>query len=284
MRKDWSTSEVEAVVDDYLEMLVAELEGRSYNKAAHNRALQDRLNNRSKNSIEFKHQNISAALYDLGYPCIIEGYKPKRNYQELLGRVIGQKLKQRPDLDRLVASIVARTESGPPVVPDILGIAVDAPEPDPTDTVDGDRLLRDTGVARRVDFLEREARNRSLGEAGEELVLRYEHERLWRAGHKALADRIEHVSRTQGDGLGYDVLSFGERGEPRLIEVKTTRFGKMTPFYASRNEIVVSAEQSDCYHLYRVFSFGPQPRLFILPGSLHQSCNLEPIQYRASVR
>jgi hypothetical protein len=228
MGNDWSTSEVEAVVDDYLNMLIAQLAGRPYNKAAHNRALREQLNSRSRGSIEFKHQNISAALHDLGYPCIIEGYKPRRNYQDLLRVVLVQKLKQLSELDTLVASIVERTEGSQLSVQDILSIAVEAPKPDPTAATESDRLLRDTGVARRVDFLERETRNRSLGQAGEELVLRYEHERLWRAGHKALADRIEHVSKTQGDGLGYDVLSYEERGEPRLIEVKTTRFGKMT--------------------------------------------------------
>lgn len=284
MGNDWSTGEVEAVVDDYLDMLMAQLEGRPYNKAEHNRALQEQLDSRSRGSIEFKHQNISAALHDLGYPCIIEGYKPRRNYQDLLRTVLARKLKQRPALDTLVASIVEKAEGSQPSVQDILSIAVDAPRPDPTDTAEREGLLRDTGIARKVDFLERETRNRSLGVAGEELVLRYEHERLWRAGQRALADRIEHVSKTQGDGLGYDVMSFEARGDPRLIEVKTTRFGRMTPFYASRNELAVSAERSDCYHLYRVFSFGPQPGLFILPGSLQQSCHLEPIQYRASLR
>ncbi len=75
----------------------------------------------------------------------------------------------------------------------------------------------------RVDYLALEARNQSLGKAGEELVLRVEMDRLRREGASRLADRIEHVSHTRGDGLGYDVLSFESTGRERLIEVKTRR-------------------------------------------------------------
>jgi hypothetical protein len=59
--------------------------------------------------------------------------------------------------------------------------------------------------------------------------IRLELERLQRAGKRNLADRIEHVARTQGDHLGYDIQSFEEDGRDRLIEVKTTRFGALTP-------------------------------------------------------
>jgi hypothetical protein len=62
---DWTRSEVEAIVEDYLSMLAAELAGAPYNKAAHRRALLPRLQNRSEQSIEFKHANISAALLDV---------------------------------------------------------------------------------------------------------------------------------------------------------------------------------------------------------------------------
>jgi YgiT-type zinc finger domain-containing protein len=38
------------------------------------------------------------------------------------------------------------------------------------------------------------------------------------------------------------------------------------------------------FQLYRVFSFGPAPRLYILPGALSGSCHLDPTQYRAFVQ
>jgi hypothetical protein len=56
---DWSREEVEAIIDDYLAMLAAELAGVRYNKAAHRRDLLPRLADRSEQSGEFKHANIS---------------------------------------------------------------------------------------------------------------------------------------------------------------------------------------------------------------------------------
>src|SRR3546814_1640371 len=70
----WSDQEIDHIVADYFAMLTDELVGRSFNKAARNRDLQAVID-RSKGSIEFKHQNISAVLLGLGQPWI-EGYKP----------------------------------------------------------------------------------------------------------------------------------------------------------------------------------------------------------------
>ena len=133
----------------------------------------------------------------------------------------------------------------------------------------------------RKNYLEVEMRNRAIGLAGEELAMRYEHERLWRAGKKDLADKIEHVARSQGDGLGYDILSFEITGQERLIEVKTTHFGALTPFFVSRNEVGVSETAEVNYALYRLFNFRRQPGLFVLDGPLRRSCDLEPFQYSA---
>ena len=60
--QDWSANEVALIVADYFLMLKAELSGEPYSKAQHNRELRPLLNGRSKSSVEFKHQNISAVL------------------------------------------------------------------------------------------------------------------------------------------------------------------------------------------------------------------------------
>jgi hypothetical protein len=66
---DWTSAEVRATVDDYLSMLVPEATGRDYSKADHRRSLITRLNpGRTESAIEFKHQNISAAMINLGLP------------------------------------------------------------------------------------------------------------------------------------------------------------------------------------------------------------------------
>ena len=82
--------------------------------------------------------------------------------------------------------------------------------------------------------------------------------------------------------MGYDVLSFDADGRERLIEVKTTTFGKDTPFFVSRGELALSREAKDQFHLYRLFEFRKEPRMFDLPGQLDQHCFLDPVSFRAS--
>ena len=63
--KDWSSTELDAIVADYFAMLREEQLSRPYNKTAHRRALMTEVR-RSDASIEFKHRNISAVLTELG--------------------------------------------------------------------------------------------------------------------------------------------------------------------------------------------------------------------------
>lgn len=78
----WSDREIDLIIADYFAMLADELARRPFNKAEHNRALQQ-LTGRSSGSIERKHQNISAVLVRLGRRWII-GYKPLSNFQKSL--------------------------------------------------------------------------------------------------------------------------------------------------------------------------------------------------------
>ncbi len=78
----WSTQELDTIVADYFEMLGNELAGRSYVKSHHSAGLM-KLLGRSHRSVEFKHQNISAVLDELGLPWI-PGYIPKPNYQNAI--------------------------------------------------------------------------------------------------------------------------------------------------------------------------------------------------------
>lgn len=283
MPADWSAEEVAATVADYLAMLHAELRGAPYNKREHNRRLQALLNDRSAPAIEFKHANISAILLELGYPYI-DGYKPRGNYQELLRIEVETQLARRPEIARLTTTLVdALPEPVPPVMR-LEDVLVDPPEPLPRRrTYEYPRPPHAPGTRLPINYLEREARNGALGAAGERLVLELEHQRLWAAGSRALADRVEHVAQTQGDGLGFDILSFESDGRERLIEVKTTRFGRYTPFFASRREVDVSTEQAAQYHVYRVHRFGADPRLYIRQGALDANFRLDAVQYRASV-
>ena len=281
MADNWSQSEVDLAIADYLAMLSDELRGKDYNKSAHRRALAPLLNHRSEASIERKHQNISAALIALGYPYV-NGYKPLVNYQALLLERAALMLESNRELCKIIGSAV---DSPAPdqVFTDLLDRLVEPPpQKDRVYPITRESALR-LPVPSRVNYLEREARNASLGLAGERFVVEFERARLCQSGLERLVDRVEHVSVTIGDGLGFDVRSFDSNGSDRLIEVKTTAGGEQTPFFLSRNELEVSRASDDAYHLYRVFAFRHDPRLFTVKGSLDRSCNLEAIQYSARI-
>lgn len=275
--QNWSQEEVEVCVADYLRMLTMELNGQRFNKTEHARALLEQLDGRTRPSVEFKHCNISAVMVALDYPYI-DGYKPRGNFQALLLDVVESQLQSNAALQEAVQAAVLR-----PAV---------AATPGDTDSIwvpppRSQRIAQEPPVyaprfsAARRDYLAQESRNRSLGRAGELFVAELETRRLHAIGKKQLAERVEHVAATQGDGLGYDVLSFDDDGRERLIEVKTTAFGELTPFYVSRNELARSEAAADQFHLYRLFDFRDRPRLFDLPGNISVRCQLEPVSYLA---
>lgn len=75
----WSDAELSAAVRAYIDMLHCELTGIPYSKSAINHRLRAGvLAGRTKSSVEFRMQNISAALYELKMP-IIQGYRPAQN-------------------------------------------------------------------------------------------------------------------------------------------------------------------------------------------------------------
>lgn len=274
---DWSREEVEAIVADHLQMLALQLAGQTVNKSEHRRRLQAKLNGRTEGSIEFKHCNITAVLLDLGFPTLI-GYQPRSNYQGLLGTIVAEQVLALPLLDQAAQAAVEQPAIAPSGL-DFARVKTDAPTKQHRAT-DTERTPLFQPVKR--DYLEREARNQSLGLAGEEFILQFEHWRLIQLGQLKLADRVEHVARSKGDGLGYDVLSYDTDGRERFIEVKTTTFGRDTPFFVSRGELTLSHQAKEQFHLYRLFEFRKSPRLFDLAGPLDQHCSLDPVTYRAS--
>ena len=283
MSEDWSPAEVEATVSDYFAMLTKELRGEPLNKADHNRRLLALLPNRSRGAIEFKHANISAVLIELGYPYV-DGYKPRSNYQDLLRDIVADRLTANSSLQRATQQAVEQPVRSVPALGDLADIIVPAPVRESERVAWRERPQPAPRPRQPINYLEREARNTSLGLAGEQFILRVEHARLWEVGEHRLADRVEHVAKTQGDGLGYDIMSYDADGRERLIEVKTTRYGAMTPFFATRNEVAVSDERAAQYHVYRVFKFdAAPPKVFMLKGPMRQNCILDPVQYQASL-
>ncbi len=276
-RRDWSANEVAATVASYLKMLRMEYAGQAYSKSDFRRALLGLLDGRTEASVEMKHRNISAVLIELGY-LPIRGYKPLANYQ---GALVDEILAQVSGDDSLDKAAAAAVDLGaePPPLEDLSGLLVEPPKQ--TLRI-SDPMVRAKIMPFRRDYVEREARNRRLGLAGELFVLEFEVRRLHSLGKKALADKVEHVANTRGDGLGYDILSFEEDGRESYIEVKTTANSMLTPFFISANEVRFSGEHPEEFKLARVFDFRDKPKLYVVPGSVSDGFMLDPVTYRAT--
>src|SRR2546428_3286375 len=106
---NWQDDELDAIVADYFAMLATDLSGQPYVKSRHSEALMAQIG-RTHRSVEFKHQNISAVLEELGMPWIL-GYKPKRNYQNAIFDAIDRYLSRNAGILQTVAA--ALTEPTP---------------------------------------------------------------------------------------------------------------------------------------------------------------------------
>lgn len=276
----WDWLECEACVADYFTMLRDELAGKKYNKAGHRRALIEKLNNRSEGSIEFKHQNISAVLVEMGFPYI-SGYKPRFNYQSQLKEVVLAHLAANQDEIEVISEIDEAPQ--PPFIANWENV-LDNELPERIAIIDTPKRRY---LARKKNYSKREAGNRKLGENGEAFVIEFEKFRLSKLGREDLANEVKWSSKEEGDGLGYDVRSFAiEDGTAKdkelFIEVKTTNSGKYQPFLITDNELAFSREFAESYSLYRVYDFKERARLFQMPGEIEKFVNLRPELFRAS--
>lgn len=134
---------------------------------------------------------------------------------------------------------------------------------------------------------EQDARNRDLGRAGELLVLDWERTMLANRGRNDLAEQVRDIAGEEGDGAGYDILSFNAGGEPRYIEVKTTTGSISTPFFISANEVMFSIRNSERFELARLFEFRSHTnsaKVFRKRGTVEGNFDLSPTQYRARIR
>jgi hypothetical protein len=265
----WNDDDLDAIVTDYFAMLDSELSRRGYVKSHHSAALMDRIG-RTHRSVEFKHQNISAVLQEMGMPWI-PGYKPKAHYQNALFDAIDRYLTAHSDVGELAE------RQSQPWLPEV-SLFVDSPALVAT----ARKPERLETLIRKFDPALRDERNRALGRAGEEFVFRVERDSLNRNRRDDLANKVRWVAQDEGDGAGFDILSFDASGRERRIEVKTTNGAARTPFFLSRNEHVMSERHTDSWQLYRVHLFAQTPHIFVLKPPLGQWVNLQTESWRAS--
>jgi hypothetical protein len=268
-RRNWTEEELDFIVSDYFLMLNNESAGVLFNKAQHNRVLRSKID-RSEGSIEFKHRNISEVLQRLGLPRI-RGYLPAANFQKAITAAVDRYISRNPAAlhpEKAVSGFAERP-----------GLFVETPPmllPVTPRREDLERLVR------KFNPVERDFRNRKLGRDGEELVIQFEREKLKHRDRPDLAKKIRWISEEDGDGAGYDILSFDEKGKERFLEVKTTVGSDTTPFYITRNELSLSSERPEAFRLCRVFDFSMRPRMFELAPPLGNFVHLSPLSYEAS--
>jgi hypothetical protein len=267
----WQDDELDTIVTDYFAMLTADLSGRSYVKSKHCTALMAQIG-RTHRSVEFKHQNISAVLDELGMPWI-PGYKPKRNYQNAIFDAIDRYFTKHPAILEVAVQTLSEVS---------LLLADVFVAPPALATVNEPIPQSPRHLIRKFDPVERDHRNRSLGRAGEAFVVDLERHQLAGSGRSDLAQKVRWVAAEDGDGAGYDVLSFDLSGRERLLEVKTTNGSARTPFFLTRNECDLSTERPEAWQIYRVHLFAKEPHIFTIAPPLENAVNLRPETWRAS--
>jgi hypothetical protein len=266
----WQDDELDLIVADYFTMLTADLSGQPYVKSRHSASLMAKIG-RSHRSVEFKHQNISAVLDELGMPWI-PGYKPKFNFQNAIFDAIDRFLTKHKSILEPVPK--------PQIVPHSpADVFVEQPVLSPASERIPKRLRQ---LIVKFDPVERDHRNRSLGKAGESFVVDLERKRLSDGNRSDLARKVRWTAVEDGDGAGYDVSSFNLGGHPQFIEVKTTNGSSRTPFFLTRNECDIANQCPNEWRIYRVHLFATDPRIFTVVPPLNASLRLSAETWRAS--
>ncbi|MGG2066938.1 DUF3883 domain-containing protein [Bacillus sp. S14(2024)] len=128
-------------------------------------------------------------------------------------------------------------------------------------------------------------RNKIVGDAAEVMVLNIEKEKLIAANRADLAEQVEHVSETQGDGLGYDIKSFEIDGTEIYIEVKGSSETVNKGFLISDSEVRFSRESAEQFYLYRVYDLNSnKPKYFKLKGPIEEHFDLVQTEYFAKIK
>jgi len=285
---NWNREERPVAVSEYMAALRARLSGQIVSGASVRDNLISQLSKTSK-AVRFKLRHISSILVNSEQPYLADIKPLPRASIDSIDWYESEELKrllrEQVDSDDFVAlaTAVACTPVITSPVPATPDVTPDAPPE--FDCFDDSTAQKHTlRIPTRVNYVEREQANRSLGEAGEQWIMACETSRLASLGRDDLARKVVWASKDVGDGLGYDIHSFNTDGSDRLIEVKTTRQGKYTPFFITRNELNFAREHpKDCF-IYRVFDFTSEPKHFVIDGDVESQLDLTPVNYRARIK
>lgn len=139
---------------------------------------------------------------------------------------------------------------------------------------------------RTINYIQNDIENKRIGDLGELWVIDRERKKLISAKKLELAEKVEHVAKSSGDGLGYDILSYDKDGNKLFIEVKTTKGDLYSTFYITRNELEKSKMEGDFYRLYRVYNFDEEndnAECEIIKGDLSDLCKF-PMTFKVNMK
>lgn len=122
---------------------------------------------------------------------------------------------------------------------------------DVIETIPPEKLYR---TPRKIDWDSVNKTKALTGLKGEEIVMELEKDYLKSINRLDLAEKVRHVSKEIGDGLGYDVLSYFPDGKEKYIEVKSTIQSGGNSFYLSKNELDFLKKNKHQAHIYRIFN------------------------------
>lgn len=125
-----------------------------------------------------------------------------------------------------------------------------------------------------VDYIEEAKIQKDLGVAGEEFVYQYERN-IVKTYHLGKNKQVRRVAKLDGDGLGYDILSYDRYGKEIYIEVKTTTGSEESTIFITANELAMSEMFPEQYRLYRVYDFDAvnmDGKIAVREGSLKELC------------
>ncbi len=132
------------------------------------------------------------------------------------------------------------------------------------------------------DYIKAHKNQIAVGKTGEELILKYEKEKLCALGKIDLVEKVKIVS--EDSSLGYDVLSFNEKGQEIHIEVKSKAgMLKYFDFYISDNEYQKLKNNTNHIIYYISYLRSPSPLLFKLDRSMINENNIKPVLYRVTL-
>ncbi len=133
---------------------------------------------------------------------------------------------------------------------------------------------------KKIDWDSLNEKRKITGIEGEELVMILEEDYLKSINRTDLANQIRHISKEEGDGLGYDILSYFDDGRKKYIEVKSTKSSIETPFNISQNELSFLEDHYDDAFIYRVLLDGEESKVNVRPAYEILESDITPIVFR----